>query len=87
VLALIGDRRIAACFGPGSRAEAPVIGRVVWRGVERLVTGRVDRLVVADDAVTVVDFKTDRVVPAEVPPGYRSQLALYAALLAEIYPD
>ena len=37
----------------------------------------------------IVDFKTNRSVPAtlaEVPLGYVRQLALYAALLARLYP-
>lgn len=86
VAAVMADARVAACFAPGSRAEVPIIGRIVWRGVDRPITGRVDRLVIAADAVTVVDFKTDRVVPAAIPPAYRDQLALYAALLAEAFP-
>jgi ATP-dependent helicase/nuclease subunit A len=86
VLALLADPRVAACFAPGSRAEVPILGRLRWRGDDRLVSGRVDRLMVTADRVTVVDFKTDRVVPAAVPPAYRDQLALYAALLAEVYP-
>jgi ATP-dependent helicase/nuclease subunit A len=85
-VAVLTDARVVACFAPGSRAEVPIVGRVLWRGVERPVTGRLDRLVVTKDRITVIDFKTDRVVPPTVPPAYRDQLALYARLLTEAFP-
>ena len=47
-LAVLDDPRFAALFAPGSRAEVPIVGRV---GEPQLVTGVVDRLVVAPDAV------------------------------------
>jgi ATP-dependent helicase/nuclease subunit A len=56
----------------------------------RMVAGRVDRLVVDADRVLVVDFKTDRRAPqslAAVDEGYILQIALYAAVLGQIYPD
>lgn len=75
----------AAVFGPGSRAEVPVVGQVG----ERLIAGRIDRLLVAPDRVLVVDFKTNRSPPAgasAVPLVYLRQMAAYRALLASIYP-
>ena len=49
-----------------------------------------DRLLVTDDAVRVIDYKTGITVPdcAEaVPPGYLKQMAAYAAALTVIFPD
>ncbi|MFQ5984664.1 MAG: double-strand break repair helicase AddA [Alphaproteobacteria bacterium] len=86
VLAILGDPRFAPLFGPSSRAEVPVIGRVG----DVVIAGQVDRLVVDDDAVLIVDFKTNRPPPpseAEVPPAYLKQMAAYRAVLSEIYPD
>jgi ATP-dependent helicase/nuclease subunit A len=51
----------------------------------RAILGTIDRLIVTDDAVHVVDFKSGR--PAvNVPMPYRRQLALYRAALSDIFP-
>ena len=72
-------------FGPGARAEVPVVGRIG----ERIVSGRVDRLVVDADEVLVVDYKTNRRPPAttaDIPELYVRQMAAYRLALACIYP-
>ncbi len=90
VLAILDDRNFASIFAPGSRAEVPIVGRISRPGGDPiLVAGQVDRLAVADDAVLIADYKTDRVPPrtlGEVEP-YVAQLALYRAVLSRIYPD
>jgi ATP-dependent helicase/nuclease subunit A len=90
VLALIDDPRFKAVFAEGSRAEVPVIGRLTQPGgVPYLVSGQIDRLVVSDAAVLIVDFKTNQTPPrneSEVPVTYLRQLALYRAVLALLYP-
>ena len=76
----------ARYFGPGSRAEVPIVGRIGVRGV----AGRIDRLLVEPDRVTIVDFKTGRMPPGgpgEVPANYLAQMAAYRAVLRQIYPD
>ncbi|HXS38805.1 MAG TPA: double-strand break repair helicase AddA [Stellaceae bacterium] len=75
----------APLFGPGSAAEVPVVGLVGGRAL----SGQIDRLVVTEEAVLIVDFKTLRPVPrsvAEVPPAYLDQLAAYRAAIAAVYP-
>jgi ATP-dependent helicase/nuclease subunit A len=82
--------QFAALFGPDGRAEVPVVGRLRIDGEYVRVSGQIDRLVVARDAVLIADFKTDRAPPArieDVPEGYVRQLALYRAVLAQLYPD
>ncbi|WP_375381278.1 double-strand break repair helicase AddA [uncultured Sphingomonas sp.] len=86
VLAIIDDPRFAALFGAGSLGEAP-IAAVVADGV--VVSGTVDRLLVTDERIRVVDFKTGRRAPTgldEVPPYHLRQLAAYAAALGVIFP-
>jgi len=88
VLALIADTRFAALFGPGSRAEVPIVGRI--GNPERVVSGQIDRLVVTSGEVLIVDYKTNHAPPrnpSETPPNYLRQLALYRAVLARLYPD
>jgi ATP-dependent helicase/nuclease subunit A len=91
VLALIDDKRFAAVFGAGSRAEVPIVGRLE-RGEHSpvLVSGQIDRLVVTENEVLVVDFKTNQNPPgcaADAPSAYIRQLALYRAMLKQLYPQ
>lgn len=90
VLGLIADARFAAVFGPGSRAEVPIVGRLQWRGGPVLVSGQIDRLVVTETEVLIVDYKTNHAPPrveAEAPRSYVRQLARYRAVLGAIYPQ
>jgi ATP-dependent helicase/nuclease subunit A len=91
VLALIGDPRFAAVFGAGSRAEVSIVGRLERPGrPPALVSGQIDRLVVTPGEVLIVDYKTNHAppnLPAEAPPGYVRQLALYRAVLQKLYPQ
>ncbi|HKF09379.1 MAG TPA: double-strand break repair helicase AddA [Xanthobacteraceae bacterium] len=85
---LLEDPRFSELFAPGSRAEIPIVGRL--NGGTLAVSGQVDRLAVTRDAVLIADYKTNRPAPrclADVPPAYVAQLALYRAVLAELYPD
>lgn len=85
VLGVLDDPAHAALFGPGSLAEVPL--SAVVDGM--VVAGIVDRLLVAADAVTVIDYKTGRHVPeiAEtVQPAYLRQMAAYRDALAAIFP-
>ena len=86
VLAVLDDPAHAAIFGPGSLAEVP-LSAVVGGGA--VVAGIVDRLCVTDTAVTVIDYKTGRHVPADaatVAPAYLRQMAAYRDALAVIFP-
>lgn len=90
VTLILGDPRFQALYGPDSRAEVPIVGRLQINGRTRPVSGQVDRLAVTPDTVFIGDFKTNRPAPRrleDVPPAYVSQLALYRAVLMKLYPD
>lgn len=73
-----------------ARSEVPVDGNVMISGQTHRVRGEIDRLVITDDHVHIVDFKTNRDVPqhqAGVPKTYIRQLALYRAILTPLFPD
>jgi ATP-dependent helicase/nuclease subunit A len=56
----------------------------------RKVHGTIDRLLVTDDRVLAVDYKSNAVVPtviANIPDGLLRQMGAYAAMLGQIYPD
>ena len=89
VLAVLDDPAFAAAFGPGSRAEVSIVGRLERPGhLPALVSGQIDRLLVTPHEVLIVDFKTGRPVAreTEVPPLYASQMALYRAAARRIFP-
>jgi ATP-dependent helicase/nuclease subunit A len=88
-LRVLGHEELESLFGPGSRAEAAIAGRLAVGGAERPVAGRIDRLAVLADEVLLADFKSDARVPGPgepAPAPYAVQLALYRRLLQEIYP-
>lgn len=84
-LAVIDHPEFADIFGPMALAEAPLAG--VVDGV--VIAGIVDRLLIEDEAVTVIDFKTGRRVPKDaeaVPDYYKAQMGAYVAVLQGIFP-
>ena len=91
MLAVIRDPRFAAVFAPGSRAEVSIVGRLERpAGRPALVSGQIDRLVVTENEVLIIDFKTNHAPPSrpdEAPRGYVRQLALYRAVLGKLYPQ
>jgi ATP-dependent helicase/nuclease subunit A len=85
VLAILDDARFAALFYPGARAEVALAGRISGR----LIAGQVDRLLVTDDEILIVDYKSNRPPPEKVtdtPAIYLGQMAAYRSVLGEVYP-
>ena len=65
------------------------MGSLEVKGRLRSISGKIDRLAVTPEKVSIVDYKTNRPAPlslAGVPPAYMLQLALYRALLQPLYP-
>ena len=88
--AVLREPRFAALFGPGSRAEAAIAGTGPGLPADMVVNGSVDRLVVTETDVLVLDFKTNRPPPlhvADVAQVYLNQMAAYRALLQATWPD
>ncbi|TPM99378.1 double-strand break repair helicase AddA [Mesorhizobium sp. B2-1-3A] len=89
VISILDDPRLGQLFAPSSRAEVAIMGKLDVRGKKRSISGKIDRLAVTADTVSIVDYKTNRPAPAslaEVPPAYLLQLALYRVLLKPLYP-
>ena len=83
---MLGHPDFAPIFGPGSQAEVPLVGLVEGQAL----SAQIDRLVVEEDRVLVVDFKTTWPPPAteaEVAPIYLRQLALYRTALGRVFPE
>jgi len=85
VLLLVEDVRFRKIFGPESRAEVPIMGLADGK----IISGQLDRLVVDEEEVLIVDFKTNRPAAetaADIPEVYLKQLRAYKRLAAGIYP-
>ena len=88
-LAVIGDPIFAAAFAEGSRAEIAIVADLPELGEGARLNGRIDRLAITDHEILAVDFKTNRPPPErveDVSAVYRTQMALYRAALAKIFP-
>nr|MBA2635611.1 PD-(D/E)XK nuclease family protein [Sphingomonas sp.] len=85
VCGLLSDDRFAALFGPKSLPEAPIAATLPDG---RVIAGTVDRLLVEDARVLVVDYKTGRAPErdADIPPSHRAQMNAYVEALAVIFP-
>ena len=88
-LRVIDAPDLAALFGPQSRAEVAVAGRVALpRGGAIDVVGRIDRIGVTVGEVLIADFKTGAAcAAADIPQRYLAQMALYRAALAPLWPE
>jgi ATP-dependent helicase/nuclease subunit A len=85
VCGVLSDPRFAPLFASGSLGEAPLAATLPDG---RVIAGTVDRLLVEESRVSVIDFKTGRVPAgeADVPKSHRAQMAAYSEALQVIFP-
>ena len=76
----------AFLFTPQALAEVPVAGLVTVSGRKVAVSGQIDRLHIGEEAIWIVDFKSNHTPPSTIPTSYIRQLRLYQLLLQQIYP-
>ena len=73
-----------------AKSEVPILANLTLGGKSYSVRGEIDRLIVTEDEVHIVDYKTNRKVPETVegiPAQYIRQLALYREVLKPLYPN
>jgi ATP-dependent helicase/nuclease subunit A len=76
-------------FASTTLAEVDISASMPTLDGQRL-RGTIDRLIVTDDAVWAVDYKTNAAVPRtpnEVPLGILRQMGAYGEALAQVFPD
>lgn len=86
VVAIIEDPAFSAWFDGRGLAEIPLMAEL---GPQGLLAGQVDRLVVREDEVLILDYKSDRSPPDDptgIPEAYIAQLAAYRAALTRMFP-
>jgi len=91
-LAILTAPEFAPLFGPGSRAEVPIVALIPnpdGKSAPLKLMGQIDRLVDTGNEVLIVDYKTNRPPPLHlngVAAAYLYQLAAYRLALRAIYP-
>jgi ATP-dependent helicase/nuclease subunit A len=85
VCGILSEPAYASLFGPDSLAEAPLAATLPDG---RVIAGTVDRLLIEDARVSVIDFKTGKVPATEaaIPKSHRAQMAAYSEALGVIFP-
>jgi ATP-dependent helicase/nuclease subunit A len=85
VCEVLSDARFSSLFGEGSLAEAPLAATL---GDGTVVAGTVDRLLVEEDRISVIDFKTGKVPPSidAIPASHKDQMSAYTGALRVIFP-
>ncbi|MCK0141386.1 double-strand break repair helicase AddA [Aliiroseovarius sp. F20344] len=89
VAALLTDPALMHLFDANSIAEAPITGHLP-EAPNQLLHGYIDRLIVTDDQVLAIDFKSNRLVPdapSQTPEGLLRQMGAYRWMLRAIYKD
>ncbi len=91
-MAVLNHTDFGILFGQDSIAEVPLIGLVSneSNGNKNIaISGQIDRLLVSDDQIFIIDYKTLRPSPRvenKIPTAYLRQLAGYSQILSDIYP-
>ena len=88
VLEVIALPELAGLFGPASRAEVSIAGRITVGRRTIEVAGQVDRIGEDEKQILVADYKTGAPCALDgTPADYLAQMALYRAVLAPLWPD
>ncbi len=83
---ILAAPHLAPLFAENSLGEVPFKADLL----ENQLSGRIDRLIVTQEKISVVDFKSNADVPTQpeaVPEGILRQLGAYAFTMKKIWPD
>lgn len=87
LLDLLAKDEVRALFDQSSLPEVPIIGTI---SNNKVISGQIDRLVVKNDEVLIIDYKTNRYPPEspkDIPLAYIEQMQAYKDLLKNIFSD
>lgn len=87
---IIENTKFAHIFVKDALAEVPINGLVQIRGTPIAVSGQIDRLVISEDTVWIIDYKSNYAPPSEdeaIPEAYVRQMRLYQSVVQKIYPE
>lgn len=86
VCAVMESENTKFLFSHNAKAEVPIIGKINGK----TISGRIDRLIIKDDEIIVVDYKTTINIPNNISQINKSslrQLDIYQQIIANIYPN
>ncbi len=87
---IMKDSRFALIFSQNSQSEISIVGEIVCNGKTKLISGQIDRLIVDDKQILILDYKSNRPPPTnskDVSKQYLGQMAAYRALLQQTHPN
>ncbi len=70
-------------FSEEIKCEVPIIGEVN----NQIINARIDLLVITENSILIIDYKTDKVVPDVISLEYLQQLKIYKKLMKDLYPN
>ncbi|HGG06335.1 MAG TPA: double-strand break repair helicase AddA [Aliiroseovarius sp.] len=87
--ALLKNPALSHIFAPGTLAEVAITANLASLGNQQIY-GSIDRLLVTNTSVTIVDFKSNAVVPnrpENIPDGILRQMAAYMQAVQQVFPE
>tara|TARA_R110001592_G_scaffold29350_9_gene106588 strand:- start:1081 stop:4653 length:3573 start_codon:yes stop_codon:yes gene_type:complete len=87
VMGILEHPEYRSFFKEGSMAEVPLSGLMPDN---RIISGQIDRLVIEERDIWILDYKTNRPPPKDannIPAIYRKQMIAYRDAIQKIYPD
>jgi|GEM_PF-136311 ATP-dependent helicase/nuclease subunit A len=88
-LNIVNDEQFSKIFAPNSRAEVAIIGKCIGLPDDFVISGTIDRLVITESEILILDYKTNRDPPKKLEATaqtYINQMAAYRAVLQAAYP-
>lgn len=88
-LEIVNNPQFGEIFSANSRAEVAIIGNGIGLPDDFIVNGTIDRLVISESEILVLDYKTNRPPPSDIAATsqtYVNQMAAYRAVLQAAYP-
>jgi ATP-dependent helicase/nuclease subunit A len=85
-LNILTNKAFNNVFGPNARSEVPITGMI---DNKFLISGQIDRLIINDNDIYIIDFKSNVSPPLDesyVAVEYLRQMAAYRILIKQIYP-
>ncbi len=90
VLLILDDEEFGFLWADNSRPEASLMGQIAVEGEILNFSAQIDRLCVQSDRVLIVDYKSNRRIPAsqdDIDPIYMGQMAAYRELVRAQYKN
>ncbi|WP_333712147.1 double-strand break repair helicase AddA [Yoonia sp.] len=87
VIRLLDDPALAHIWAADALTEVDITAEIAGLG---RIHGAIDRLIITDQQITAIDYKSNRLVPDRpeaTPDGLLRQMAVYHAALAQIFPE